>query len=107
MPDCTQTQQALSDELDKALLTAIKDGVTIVTDSGVAQVTAGAAYMNVARQRLKDLGVTKQAQAGDVLTQLRDEIKKGGGTLEAVPLPPLSDEPDDATDGTERFAVNQ
>lgn len=90
MSDLTplEVQQSLSDALDKALLASILGG------------EATAAELNVARQRLKDLGISKIVTPGSDLARLADEISKGGFMPALVE--PTDDEPDEATDGIER-----
>jgi len=91
MSDTTKTQEDISDALDAALLRGIKDGVAVQTEEGMVIAPAPAAFLNVARQRLKDLGISKLAAPGSDLAALAKEC--GFKTLE---LPPLDDERDDA-----------
>lgn len=71
----------------------------VTKDGEVIKVDATAAYLNVARQRLKDLGITKLATPDSDIAKLMKEM-----TAHPIELPPLSTEPDEATDGVERFA---
>ena len=76
-------QEQISDELDKALLKAIKAS------------EPNATMLNVARQRCRDLGLTKIILPGDPVKQMADELGLEDPTI--LKMPPLSDEPDTAT----------
>ena len=96
-------KEELSDELDKALLKGIQEGVEVPTEDGVVTIAAPAAFLNVARQRLKDLGISKVVTPGSDLARLAAEIGKARG--QPVNLRELNEEPDAATDGIERLAA--
>lgn len=100
MSDVTPDQKALDAELDKALLKGVREGVAFITKDGeVVKVEAPAAFLNVARQRLKDLGLSKIATPDSDLAQLMKECKF------TPSIAPLNDEPDAATDGREERAL--
>ena len=78
--DPTQDQTDLFSELDKQLLARVKSGA------------ATAAELNVARQRLRDLGLTQTIKSGDDI----DELGKLLGHTKDY-LPTMSEEKDEAT----------
>ncbi len=86
-----KVQEQLSDELDRLLLARVLSG------------EATAAEMNVARQRLKDLGISKVVAPGSDLARLAEEIGRGGFKPQIVE--PVDDEPDFATDGREPVSL--
>ena len=90
MPD-PKIQEQLSDELDKMLLARVLSG------------EATAAELNVARQRLKDLGISKVVTPGSDLARLAQEIHAGGFKPELIQA--VDEEPDGATDGYERHSM--
>lgn len=98
MPEVTKTQEQLSKELDKKLLARITKGYKVVDKATgkLKTIAATAADLNVARQRLKDLGLTQLVNAGDSAATLAKEIgfERDHKILD---MPPLSDKDDPAT----------
>ncbi len=106
------TQAALSDVLDKVLLQVIRKGMPLLNKDGKAILDnkgkpiftpATANYLNVARQRLRDLGYTKIAAEGDEIEQLAKELGLKDGKVH--PFPRLSIEPDAASTADQREGV--
>jgi len=83
MPDKTPQEQ-LADTLDSQLLDAIKGDAP------------SAAMLNVARQRLRDLGMTKVTLPGDPTDELAKELGFAKDP-KILKLPPMDDAPDAAT----------
>ena len=93
--EVTTTQEKISDELDKKLLQALKKGVKVgVDDEGKPiHVDASAAVFNVARQRCRDLGLTKVVNPGDAADKLAKELFRGAPD-NVLDLPAVSREQD-------------
>ena len=105
MAKVSKVQERLSDKLDKQLLDVVKKGVPLYDKDGDAVVDAKgkpvygpptAAYMNVARQRLRDLGITSTVPAGSAADKLAEECGLKDPDFK-VRMPELSDESDAAT----------
>lgn len=81
-----ERQNALDEELDKALLAGVRDGVEILNSrtGEVVKVSAPASFLQVARGRLNDLGLPKMGGKGSTVLEL------------AASLPDLDDTPDEA-----------
>lgn len=100
MTDEPTIQQTLSDELDKVLLKGM-DGITVLDNEGnPVKIDPPAALLNVARQRLKDLGITKVVTADDPVNQLMREI--GKPKFKIVAPQPVDDAEDAAVTDVER-----
>ena len=93
--------ERISDALDATLLKVIKkgtplqdkDGNIILDPKGKPIMSPpSAAFLNVARNRLRDLGITKVVTEGDSADELAAELG-----LKARPIPELSQEDDRAT----------
>ena len=102
MSDITENQQALDDELDAQLLSALKDGVKVLNKDGKAvKITAPHQYFEVTRKRLSDLGMNKESQPGDNVHGLIAALAKDPKALETHDIPefvgPMSDEEDAAS----------
>lgn len=99
------TREKISDELDKVLLKVLKEGVPLRDRDGALILKRGkvvkgppsAAFLNAARQRLRDLGITKVAAQGDSVSSLVKEMGLRGEKFRR--LPPLSTGNDAATAG--------
>ena len=85
MSNHDETLEALDAELDKELLAQVKGGMIVKDDAGKAvKLSTPAAVLNVARQRLRDLGYSKKVLPGTSAAEMADELD-----LKAVQLPPL------------------
>ncbi len=98
----------ISNALDEHLLDAISNGAPLLDEKGDPVLDAegnairrppSAAILNTARQRLKDLGITKIMVEGDATDEIRKwlGLVEGENPLETLKLPKLSEEPDAAT----------
>ncbi|MFA4972308.1 MAG: hypothetical protein WC683_06820 [bacterium] len=87
MPDADPVLRDLSDELARALLDAIRNGVDAVDQKTgeIRKVAASASHLNVARQLLKDNGISRKPVEGQTLAELADELR-------IHPMPPMSNE---------------
>ena len=99
--EVTRVQQDISDALDEKLLAALKQGGPLRDGKGNPLVDREgnalmegptAAVLNVARQRMKDLGITPSRNRGDTLEKVIAELG-----LRDTQLPPVSNEDDPAT----------
>jgi len=80
----------MADALDSGLVKILQGGVTQLDNEGnPVTITPSAAYFNVARQRLKDLGIDRDLADGDLAGQLSLVLPKT--------IPDMTDEPDAAT----------
>lgn len=85
----------IADVHDRKLLDILENGATVIDKDGESRkVTPSAAFFNVARQRLKDMGYTKVPTQGDALDRMAGPL---GFVQGAGELPPLSEDDDDAT----------
>jgi hypothetical protein len=86
MSECTPTQEQLSDELDAALLAAVK--------LQKASAEPNAAILNAATARLKALGITKMVDPNSDAGKLAAEC--GLTDPNVLKMPSISDDPDAA-----------
>ncbi len=78
----------LSDQLDEALLAGVRLAKgAMASGKDIEEIKGAAALLNVARQRLKDLGYDKVVQPGSVLDQISKEMGLDDGKI--FELPPL------------------
>lgn len=83
----TDVQQEISEALDETLLEGVKRMKHILSSG--EDVRGASALLNVARQRLRDLGITKIVAPGDAVHQFSVELGK-------IPdMEPLTDPDDD------------
>jgi len=94
MPEATQTQQDLSNELDETLLAAVKLAKTQAT---AEDTVPNAAILNAAINRLKALGITKVIGEDDAAADLAKEC---GLTPETLKFPDISTEPANTMTGS-------
>lgn len=91
--DNNETLEQLDDELDKALLSAIKNGVDTIVGTGknahVECLPASAAILNVARQRLRDLNFSKIRTPGTAADELANEM--GITNEDTLKMPSMKD----------------
>lgn len=92
----SQLQEELSDALDRELLKGVTSGITIIDkDGNPVKIDPPAALLNVARQRLKDLGIPAIGAPSSGLEQLAAELQRHGA-IPKFEVMPLNDEPDEA-----------
>jgi len=90
MPDATPTQEALSAELDEALLAAVRKVKAAAEDEGPTEINA--AILNAATARLRALGLTMMVKPGSKTEELAREF--GLHDPNTIKMPSISDEPD-------------
>ncbi len=112
MTEKKTVQTDLSDELDAVLLKVVrsgrplldKEGRAVLDDEDKPVLTLPSAQdLNVARQRLKDLGLTHVVSEGDVADELAREIGIRDGKV--FKFPQLSTEPDGASTEDRREGI--
>lgn len=75
MPEEQDTLQQMSAALDGALLNQVQDGLTVVDkEGGEHHIPVTAAVMAVARNRLKDCGITEAGVAGSSIADLAESM---------------------------------
>ena len=96
----TKTQEQISEELDVTLLESVRTVKSALKHARRASGGAGAelgdirgaaALLNVARQRMRDLGISKAVTPGDAAALLAQEI---GASLTDMPEDELEEELD-------------
>jgi len=86
----------LSNTFDNLILDILKNGREIVTKGGdIIKVQATAADLNVARQRLKDCGISAEATDNNPIGNIIEEMQHRG-----MKMPGLDTESDDVATGT-------
>jgi len=79
----TERGEKISEALDKMLLDVITKGVPLVDNAGrvvrdkygkIVYRPAPASYLNVARQRVRDLGISKVPTPDDPIMEVRDRL---------------------------------
>jgi|19_taG_2_1085344.scaffolds.fasta_scaffold04382_6 hypothetical protein len=88
--------EQISNSLDTLLLDILKNGREVVTKSGeVIRVQATAADLNVARQRLKDCGISVEATDTNPIGNIIEEMQLRGMNMDDIDT-----ESDDVATGT-------
>lgn len=87
----------IADGLDVCLRDMMKNGMRVLTKDGQAVVVdPSPALLNVARQRLRDCGMTKVVQKDDALSELAAELAKQGKIHDLKPIQELDSIVDEA-----------
>lgn len=105
MSNLNDTQKAVAETYDAALLDILVNGETakdeagqpIVIEGKAVRATPTAAMMKVIRERLKDLGATAMPVIGTSTGDLVAQAQVRGMKYDGKPIPPLSTEDDAAT----------
>ena len=91
LPPPTVREQ-LDAELDAALLDALQHGVTVSDKEGnVLTVTAPHQYLEIARKRLADLGLTKVVDSESDAAKIASELQLYNPNIYDVKLPDVDD----------------
>ena len=88
----TKTQEQISEELDVTLLESVRTVKSALkAGAELGDIRGAAALLNVARQRMRDLGISKVVTPGDAAALLAQEI---GASLTDMPEDELEEELD-------------
>ena len=88
----TKTQEQISEELDVTLLESVRTVKSALkAGAELGDIRGAAALLNVARQRMRDLGISKAVTPGDAAALLAQEI---GASLTDMPEDELEEELD-------------
>jgi len=88
----TKTQEQISEELDVTLLESVRCVKSALkAGAELGDIRGAAALLNVARQRMRDLGISKAVTPGDAAALLAQEI---GASLTDMPEDELEEELD-------------
>lgn len=97
-------QIEISEMLDKQLLSILRDGRPLIGPDGLPvygkdgkqiYVPPSASDMNIARQRLRDLGIDKMPVGEDDASSLRDEFLRQDARVRNFKMPAIADSRED------------